>query len=114
MPLLFESYCGPRGGLHPNRGFVESGAFRIKRLRRLPYVEMFKWNSIYDQIRSESESAKPKRDRMRLAYQYQNLLDSGEVETRAELARYLGVSRARVTQVLRRLQTPADSDSEAI
>jgi len=51
---------------------------------------------------------------MRLAYQYQNLLDSGEVETRAELARYLGVSRARVTQVLRRLQTPADSDSEAI
>ena len=66
-----------------------------------------------DQIRAESESLKAKRDRMRLAYQYQNLVDSGEVETRAQLARKLGVSRARVTQVLRRLQPTADSDSEA-
>ena len=48
--------------------------------------------------------AKPKRDRMRLAHHYQALLESGEVESRAELARYLGVSRARVTQVLRRLK----------
>ncbi len=40
---------------------------------------------------------------MRLALQYQQLLDSGEVSTRAELARFLGVSRARVTQVLKRL-----------
>ena len=31
------------------------------------------------------------------------LLDSGKFENRAALARYLGVSRARVTQVLRRL-----------
>ncbi|MBR9804583.1 HTH domain-containing protein [bacterium] len=40
---------------------------------------------------------------MRLARYYQSLLDSGEVMTRAELARHLGVSRARVTQVLKRL-----------
>ncbi|MCA9037719.1 MAG: MarR family transcriptional regulator [Planctomycetaceae bacterium] len=40
-----------------------------------------------------------------MARYYQSLLDSGEVETRAELARYLGVSRARVTQVLRRLES---------
>ena len=66
---------------------------------------MFKWNSISDQIRAESESAAPKRDRMRLALHYQALLDSGEVETRAELARYLGVSQARVTQVLNQLKT---------
>lgn len=44
---------------------------------------------------------------MRLAYHYQDLLDSGEVEIRAEFARYLGVSRARVTQVLRQLQPAA-------
>jgi hypothetical protein len=31
------------------------------------------------------------------------LLDSGKFENRAALARYLGVSRARVTQVLQRL-----------
>lgn len=36
---------------------------------------------------------------------YQKLLDSGKFESRAALARFLGVSRARVTQVLRRLST---------
>lgn len=95
----------PRGGLNPNHGFVELGAFRTKRLRRLPEIEMFKWNSISNRIREEREAAKPKRDRLRLAHHYQALLDSGEVETRAELARYLGVSRARVTQVLNQLKT---------
>jgi len=40
---------------------------------------------------------------MKLARHYQALLDSGKFENRAGLARYLGVSRARVTQVLRRL-----------
>ena len=35
---------------------------------------------------------------MRLAFYYQSLLDSGIVSTRAELARFLGVSRARVSQ----------------
>lgn len=69
---------------------------------------MFKWNSISDQIRAESTSEPPKRDRMRLAHHYQGLLDSGEFETRAELARFLGVSRARVTQVLNRLKSDTD------
>ena len=94
-----------RGGLDPNRGFVELGAFRTKRLRRLPEIEMFKWNSISDQILAESESAKLKRDRLRLAHHYQSLFDSEQIETRAELALYPGVSRARVTQVLNRLKT---------
>ena len=69
---------------------------------------MFKWNSISDQIRTELAAAKPNRDRMRLARHYQSLLDSGEVLTRAELARYLGVSRSRVTQVLNRLKPTQD------
>jgi Mn-dependent DtxR family transcriptional regulator len=71
---------------------------------------MFKWNSITHQIRVESELAKPKRDPLRLAHHYQALLDSGEVETRAELARFLGVSRARVTQVLNRLKPMSESE----
>jgi hypothetical protein len=37
---------------------------------------------------------------------YQSLLDSSRFENRAALARYLGVSRARVTQVLKRLFEP--------
>jgi CRP-like cAMP-binding protein len=93
----------PQGGLNPNRGFVEPGAFRTKRFRRLPEIEMFEWNSISSRIRSETESAMPKRDRMSLTRYYQSLLDSNEVQTRAELARYMGVSRTHVTQALKRL-----------
>jgi biotin operon repressor len=40
---------------------------------------------------------------MKLARHYQALLNSGKFESRAALARLLGVSRARVTQVLWRL-----------
>lgn len=46
----------------------------------------------------------PRYDRLALALYYQSLLNSGEVENRAQLARHVGVSRARVTQVLKRLQ----------
>ena len=98
-----KSGQAPRGGRYPNRGFVELGSFRTKRLRRLPRIEMFKWNSILDRNQAESESAGPKRDRMRLAHHYQALLATGEFESRAALARHLEVSRARVTQVLKRL-----------
>jgi hypothetical protein len=48
---------------------------------------------------------KEPRDPLKLARYYQSLLDSGQFENRAALARYLGVSRARVTQVLKRLDT---------
>ncbi|TWT58307.1 hypothetical protein KOR42_16810 [Thalassoglobus neptunius] len=75
---------------------------------------MFKWNSISDQNRAESESAAPKRDRMRLALHYQSLLDSGQVSSRAELARFLGVSRARVTQVLKRLNQQSDCPESSV
>lgn len=43
---------------------------------------------------------------------YLGLLDAGVVENRADLARYLGVSRARVTQILKRLET-FDKESPA-
>lgn len=41
---------------------------------------------------------------MKLAHHYQALLDTGKFENRAALARHLGFSRARVTQVLNRLK----------
>lgn len=47
-----------------------------------------------------------RRDPLELARFYQGLLDRRVVENRAGLARYLGVSRARVTQVLARLLPP--------
>ena len=40
---------------------------------------------------------------LKVARYYQSLMDSGKFESRAALARYLGVSRAWLTQVLRRL-----------
>jgi len=50
---------------------------------------------------------------MKLARYYQSLLDSGKVESRAALARFLGVSRARVTQVLNRLKEPGNGQAES-
>ena len=50
---------------------------------------------------TKGQRVKP--DPIARARYYQALLDSGDVESRADLARHLGVSRARVTQVLRRL-----------
>ena len=58
-------------------------------------------------------SCEPKRDKklahdpLRLARYYQSLIDTGKYESRAALARFLGVSRARVTQVLNRLKVNA-------
>jgi Mn-dependent DtxR family transcriptional regulator len=58
----------------------------------------------------EPKPAKERPDGMKLARHYQALLDSGKFENRAVLARYLGVSRARVTQVLKRLNKVSTSN----
>ena len=66
-------------------------------------IALYPWNG---SIEPEPEvPARPKepRDPLRLARYYQSLLDSGQFENRAALARYLGVSRANVTQVLKPL-----------
>ena len=41
-----------------------------------------------------------------LAYEFQELLEAGVVNNRAEIARHCGLSRARVTQVMKLLQLP--------
>jgi Iron dependent repressor, N-terminal DNA binding domain len=56
---------------------------------------------------SAAKIAAPSRDPLRLARYYKSLLESGDFKTRAEVARFLGVSRARVTQVLKRLDSPS-------
>jgi hypothetical protein len=55
------------------------------------------------------DPGKPCRDPLRLARYYQSLLDSGKFESRAALARFLGVSRANVAQVLNRLRQASDT-----
>ncbi len=85
-------------------GLVEVGAYCINNLRRSPKVEFHCWKPISGIPKPEKPPKKSKPDRMKLPLYYQSLLDSGEVSTRAELAWFLGVSRARVTQVLNRLK----------
>ena len=64
---------------------------------------MFPWNGSKDPIPDQKPIPKERRDPLKLARYYKSLLDTGKFESRAALARYLGVSRARVTQVLKRL-----------
>jgi hypothetical protein len=59
-------------------------------------------------LRNESRQLKQRRNPVALALEWQALLDSGEVPSRAALARQLGVSRAHVTQVLRVLRLPQE------
>jgi hypothetical protein len=43
------------------------------------------------------------------AYEFQRLLDSAEVNSRAEIARRYGISRARVTQIMNVLKLPREA-----
>jgi hypothetical protein len=77
---------------------------RLKRLRRKAVIVSFPWNGSIEAEPKVAATPKDPRDPLKLARYYQSLLDSGKFENRAALARFLGVSRARVTQVLRRLR----------
>ena len=91
---------------------MELGAFTRNKLRQTPTIEFYPWNAPPATKISTPKPAKPDRDPLRLARYYQSLLDSGKFENRAALARFLGVvSRARVTQVLNRLKSAADSQN---
>ncbi len=76
---------------------------QFKRLRRAAVIAIFPWNAFSDAKPEPKPAPQERRDPLKLAQYYQSLLDTGKFENRAALARYLGVSRARVTQVLKRL-----------
>lgn len=98
----------PRAEPEFKRGFVELGYYALKRLQRKPIIEFHAWNPPQPAQKKESDPGKPRQDPLRLARYYQSLLDSEKFESRAALARFLGVSRARVTQVLKRLKSTPD------
>src|SRR5437868_11135173 len=93
-----------RSQLEP--AFIERGTLQLNRLGRAAVIAIFPWNTISDAKPNPKPTPKEPRDRLALARYYQSLVNSGKFESRAALARYLGVSRARVTQVLRRLNSP--------
>jgi len=98
VQVVRQSY--PRGVLNSNRGFVELGSYALNRLRRRPVIKFYAWNTPPAIKQERNDPGNPGRDPLRLARYYQSLLDTGKFESRAALARFLGVSRARVTQVL--------------
>jgi hypothetical protein len=85
-------------------GLIERGTFHLKRLRRAAVIEFTPWNGSSGPKPEDLAVPSERRDPLKLARYYESLLGSGRFENRAALARYLGVSRARVTQVLRRLK----------
>jgi hypothetical protein len=86
---------------------MEQGAYETNKLRQSRCYLLYPWNPFPASSPAQKAPATSTRDPLRLARYYQSLLDSGKFESRAALARHLGVSRARVTQVLNRLK---DSD----
>lgn len=76
----------------------------VKRLRRLPQISLHPWGAGFPEKPEPKPAPKERPDGMKLAHHYQALLDTGKFENRAALARHLGFSRARVTQVLNRLK----------
>jgi hypothetical protein len=83
--------------------YVERGTLQVNRLRRSPAIALFPWKAVSDGKSEPKPAPRERRDPLKLARYYQSLLDTGKFESRAALARYLGVSRARVSQVVRRL-----------
>jgi hypothetical protein len=104
----------PRIGHYTNQNIdkdlIEQGYYALNKLRQTPVIRLQPWNPI--PTPKSTTKPKRKRDRMRLARYYQALLESGKFESRAALARHLGVSRARVTQVLNRLKTVGEEPSK--
>lgn len=94
----------PRSTHSEHQPFIEEGAWLISSLRRRHEVVLAPWTAPENLILPDSrEAAVKRRNPLEIAHRYQALLDSGVVKSRAQLARFLGVSRARVTQVLSRL-----------
>jgi hypothetical protein len=82
--------------------------------RREKWAYQFKCDqpvTLFSSIAGEgtpTKLAKQYRNPVVLAQGRQQLLVTGEIRSRAELSKRIGVSRARVTQMLRLLQLPAD------
>lgn len=106
----------PRDDHSANKSFIEVGLCLVTRSRKDRNVHLLPRGDLSATL-GPSKSTKAKHDPLARARFYQALLDEGIVESRAALARHLGVSRARVTQVLKRLSDSGGrrrSDDELI
>ena len=69
----------PRGVVYTNQGLVELGAYEINKIRRPTCVAFYEWTPVSGIPQPQDKSKGPRYDRMKLAHEYQLLLDSGEL-----------------------------------
>ena len=86
-----------------NRLTVEPGAWYFKHLRQSRATLTLPWKGLNKVPKPAPKPKVLRGDPKARARQLQAMLDAGEVKHRAELARRLGLSRARITQILERL-----------
>lgn len=86
-----------------NRLTVEIGAWYFKHLRQSRTILTLPWKGLKSALKSAAKPQVLRADPKARARKLQAMLDAGEVKNRAELARRLGLSRARVTQILSRI-----------
>ena len=86
-----------------NRLTVELGAWYFKHLRQSRAILALPWKGLQSVPKPDPKPQVLRGDPRARARQLQAMLDAGEVKNRAELARRLGLSRARITQILKRI-----------
>jgi len=87
-----ETQKAPRGALYFSRILVVPGAHEINKLRRPIRVSFYEWTPVSAIPLPQNRPNKPRCDRIKLTLEYHSPLGSGEIKTRAELARRVGVS----------------------
>lgn len=65
----------PRVVLYPNQGLVVLGAYEINKLRRPFQVSFYEWTSVSGIPLPPNKPKGPRYDRMKLAREYQSILD---------------------------------------
>ena len=85
-----------------NRLTVELGAWYFKHLRQSRTILTLPWKDLKSVPKPTPKPKVLRGDPQARARQLQAMLDAGEVKNKAELARRLGLSRARITQILKR------------
>ena len=83
-----------------NRLTVELGAWYFKHLRQSRTILTLPWKGLKSVPKPATRPKVLRGDPMARARQLQAMLDTGEVKNRAELAWRLGLSQARITQIL--------------
>jgi hypothetical protein len=97
------SESAPQEALNSLAAYTEIGAWKKRYLRQTRKIDIHPWTAQKDLPVTWDHRPGVKACPMERAKKLQALIDSGQVKNRAALATYLGVSRARISQILHRL-----------